>query len=287
LIWVAAESTRATDQPSRLRDVFVTFLSDFGLQDDFVGTCHGVIKRIAPEAQIIDITHGIPPQQILQGALVLANTIAYMPVGSHLAVVDPGVGGARRPLALRDREGRYFVGPDNGLLVPAADRAGIEAAHELANPDYALDSISRTFHGRDLFAPAAAHLAKGVAIDELGPPIAPDALVRLDLPEPEVRNGRVLGTVLYVDSFGNIALNVTREHVAEVGIVPGTQVEVDLGGERVYAIAARTFADARPGDIMLYEDSYRNMSIAISNGNAAEMLHARAGQSIRIDVGRL
>jgi S-adenosylmethionine hydrolase len=267
--------------------VFVTFLSDFGLQDDFVGTCHGVIKRIAPEAQIIDITHGIPPQQILQGALVLANTIAYMPVGSHLAVVDPGVGGARRPLALRDREGRYFVGPDNGLLVPAADRAGIEAAHELANPDYALDSISRTFHGRDLFAPAAAHLAKGVAIDELGPPIAPDALVRLDLPEPEVRNGRVLGTVLYVDSFGNIALNVTREHVAEVGIVPGTQVEVDLGGERVYAIAARTFADARPGDIMLYEDSYRNMSIAISNGNAAEMLHARAGQSIRIDVGRL
>jgi S-adenosyl-L-methionine hydrolase (adenosine-forming) len=267
--------------------VFVTFLSDFGLQDDFVGTCHGVIKRIAPEAQIIDITHGIPPQQILQGALVLANTVPYMPVGAHLAVVDPGVGGARRALALRDREGRFYVGPDNGLLVPAAERAGIDAAHELANPEYALESISRTFHGRDLFAPAAAHLSRGVAIEELGPPLAVDALVRLDLPQPEVRGDRIVGCVLYVDSFGNIALNVTREHVTQVGIVPGTQVEIDLGGERVYAVAARTFADARPGDIMLFEDSYRNMSIAISNGNAAEMLHARAGQQIRIDVGRL
>jgi S-adenosyl-L-methionine hydrolase (adenosine-forming) len=267
--------------------VFVTFLSDFGLQDDFVGTCHGVIKRIAPEAQIIDVTHGIPPQQVLQGALVLANTIVYMPVGVHLAVIDPGVGSARRALALRDEDGRSFVGPDNGLLLPAAERAGIAIAHELANPAYALPSISRTFHGRDLFAPAAAHLASGVALEELGPPIDPGALVRLDLPQPEVRPSRIAATVLYVDSFGNIALNITREHVEEIGIVPGTQVELDLGGERFYAVAARTFADARPGDIMLYEDSYQNMSVAISNGDAAEMLHARAGQSLRINVGRL
>ena len=267
--------------------MFVTFLSDFGLQDDFVGTCHGVIKRIAPEAQIIDVTHGIPPQQVLQGALVLASTLPYMPVGVHLAVVDPGVGSSRRPLALRDKEGRYFVGPDNGLLIPAADLAGIETAHEIANPEYALETISRTFHGRDLFSPAAAHLACGVPVDELGPPLALDALVRLDIPEPEIGGNRIAGTVLYVDSFGNVALNVTREHVAGVGIVPGTQVELELGGERFYAVAARTFADARAGDIMLYEDSYRNMSVAISNGNAAEMLHARAGQSIRINVGRI
>jgi S-adenosylmethionine hydrolase len=267
--------------------VFVTFLSDFGLQDDFVGTCHGVIKQIAPDAQIIDVTHGIPPQQVLQGALVLASTLPYMPVGVHLAVVDPGVGGSRRPLALRDRAGRHFVGPDNGLLVPAADLAGIEAAHEIANPEYALETISRTFHGRDLFSPAAAHLSRGVPVDELGPPLAPDALVRLDIPQPEVGADRIAGTILYVDAFGNVALTVTREHVAEVGIVPGTQVELELGGERFFAVAARTFADARAGDIMLYEDSYRNMSVAISNGNAAEMLHARAGQSIRINVGRL
>jgi hypothetical protein len=267
--------------------VFVTFLSDFGLQDDFVGTCHGVIKLIAPETEIIDITHGIPPQQVLQGALVLANTLAYMPVGVHLAVVDPGVGGRRRPLALRGKDGRFFVGPDNGLLIPAAERAGIDAAHELANPEYALDSISRTFHGRDLFSPAAAHLARGVAIDELGPPLAVDALVRLDLPQPELRPERIAATVLYVDAFGNIALNVTREHAVEAGIVPGTQVELELGGERYYAVAARTFADARPGDIMLYEDSYRNMSVAISGGSAGDMLHARPGQSLRINVGRI
>jgi S-adenosyl-L-methionine hydrolase (adenosine-forming) len=263
---------------------FVTFLSDFGLQDDFVGTCHGVIKRIAPDAEIIDITHGIPPQAVLQGALVLANTVGYMPVGVHLAVVDPGVGGSRRPLALRDAEDRFYVGPDNGLLLPAAEKVGIREAHELANPRYALESISRTFHGRDLFAPAAAHLATGVGIGELGPPIDPDALVHLDLPEPRFGEGAIDATMLYVDSFGNIALNLTRDDVDRVGIVPGSRLELELTGERYYAVAARTFADAPRGHVILYEDSYRNMSVAISGGSAASMLGARLGGAIRIHV---
>jgi len=262
--------------------VFVCFLTDFGLRDDFVGTCHGVIKRIAPEAEIIDVTHGVPPQAILQGALVLANTLPFMPVGVHLAVVDPGVGGPRRPLALRDADGRLFVGPDNGLLIPAAEKAGIEAAHELANPEYALPTISRTFHGRDLFAPAAAHLAAGVALDALGPPIAVEQLVRLDLPEPRFGDGVVGATALYVDSFGNIALNLTRQDVARVGVVAGTRVEVEHDGERYYALAARTFADVRAGDVVLYEDSYRNMSVAISGGNAAALLHAEPGSELQI-----
>ncbi len=262
--------------------MFITFLTDFGLQDDFVGTCHGVMKRIAPEAEIIDITHGIPPQAVLQGALVLANTIGYMPVGVHLAVVDPGVGGPRRPLALRDGAGRVYVGPDNGLLLPAARRAGIEAAHELANPAYALESISRTFHGRDLFAPAAAHLALGVPLQELGPPVDPDGLVTLDLPPPRIEERAAHATVLYVDSFGNIALNLTREDVEQIGIVSGTQVELELAGESYYAVAARTFADARPGDVILYQDSYANMSVAVSGGSAARLLHASPGLKIRI-----
>src|SRR5213592_5061375 len=144
---------------------FITFLTDFGLQDDFVGTCHGVMKRIAPQAEIIDITHGIEPQRVLQGALVLANTLAYMPEGVHLAVVDPGVGSSRRALALRDRESRLYVGPDNGLLLAAAERfGGVAEAHELANAEYSLQPVSRTFHGRDLFSPAADHLAAGVAL---------------------------------------------------------------------------------------------------------------------------
>ena len=264
--------------------MFITFLSDFGLKDDFVGTCHGVMKRIAPESQIIDITHGIPPTSILQGALVLANTIDFMPIGVHLAIVDPGVGGPRRPLALRDSEGRLYVGPDNGLLLPAAARQGIDQAHELANPEYALGSISRTFHGRDLFAPAAAHLATGVPLDELGPPVDPEGLIRLDVPEPVVRDGAIHATLLYVDSFGNIALNLDRDDVEALGISSGTRIELELSGERYYALMARTFADARPGDVILYEDSYKKMSLAISRGSAARMLHAEPGQVIRITI---
>jgi S-adenosylmethionine hydrolase len=267
---------------------FITFLTDFGLQDDFVGTCHGVLKTIAPDVQVIDITHGIPPRRVLQGALVLANTIPYMPKGVHLAVVDPGVGSSRRPLALEDAEGRLYVGPDNGLLVPAAEaRGGIVRAHELANPDYALPSVSRTFHGRDLFAPAAAHLALGVAIEKLGPPLHVDALARLDLPEPELGSTRIRATVLYVDRFGNVQLNLRRDHLEQAAIEPGRQVELELAGERYYAVAARTFGDARRGDIILYEDSYRSVAIAINGGNAGEMLHVSAGQELRIHLDTL
>jgi S-adenosylmethionine hydrolase len=262
----------------------ICFLSDFGLQDDFVGTCHGVIAKIAPDARVIDVTHGIPATAVMQGAYVLASTLPYMPIGVHLAVVDPGVGGARRPLVLSDADGRLFVGPDNGLLLPAVERAGIADVRELANPDYALESISRTFHGRDLFAPAAAHLANGVPLSELGPPLAPDALVRLDLPRPSFSTDRIDATMLYVDSFGNIALNLTREDVERAGVVPGSRIELDLAGERYFAVMARTFADARPGDVILYEDSYRNMSVAINRGSAAAMLHAKPGQPLGIRI---
>jgi S-adenosylmethionine hydrolase len=267
---------------------FITFLTDFGLRDDFVGTCHGVMKRIAPDVQVIDITHGIPPQAVLQGALTLANTLPFMPEGVHLAVVDPGVGGARRALALRDVQGRIHVGPDNGLLLPAAEKfGGIAEAHELTNPEYALESVSRTFHGRDLFSPAAAHLSLGVPLAELGPPLAVDALARLDIPRPEVGLSRIRCTVLSIDSFGNVQLNLDRSHLEEVGVVPGTRVELQVASERYYAVAARTFADARPGDIILYEDAYRNVSIAITDGRAAAMLGIKEGQDLRINLNVL
>jgi hypothetical protein len=265
--------------------MFITFLTDFGLEDDFVGTCHGVMKRIAPDVQIIDITHGVKPGRILQGALALANALAYMPAGVHLAIVDPGVGSSRRPLALRDGEGRMYVGPDNGLLLPAADRfGGVAEAHELANPEYALDSVSRTFHGRDLFSPAAAHLAAGVAPAELGPPVDPEALVRLELPVPEIGQTKIRATVLAVDRFGNIALNLARDHLDKVGIVPGMRVELAARGYRYYAVAARTFADATPGELLLYEDSYRNVAIAVSRGNAASLLGVDDGSEIVLTV---
>jgi S-adenosylmethionine hydrolase len=265
--------------------VFITFLSDFGLVDDFVGTCHAVIKRIAPEAQIIDLTHGIRPQAVLQGALVLANTLPYAPQGVHLAIVDPGVGSGRRALALESGDGRRFVGPDNGLLLPAAESfGGIVAAHALTNPDYALTPVSATFHGRDVFSPAAAHLARGLDLAELGPPIDPEALVRLDVPTPELSNSTIRGTCLDVDRYGNIQLNLRRAHLEEAGIVPGRRVRLVVGGRPQQAVAARTFADAEPGELILYEDSYRNVSLAVSRGNAAETLGAAAGTAIEIEV---
>jgi S-adenosylmethionine hydrolase len=211
--------------------------------------------------------------------------LPFMPEGVHLAVVDPGVGGSRRALALRDGQGRIHVGPDNGLLIPAAEKlGGIAEVHELANPEYALESVSRTFHGRDLFSPAAAHLALGVPLAELGPPLDPDALARLDLPEPQVGSSRIHCTVLSIDRFGNMQLNLERSHLDEAGVVPGTRVELQVGPERYYAVAARTFADARRGDIILYEDAYRNLSIAISGGNAAAMFGIREGQDLRIHL---
>ncbi len=248
-----------------------------------MGACRGVIKRIAPAAEVIDITHGIPPQHVLQGALVLANTLPYMPEGVHLAVVDPGVGGPRKPVALSDRGGRRYVGPDNGLLVVAAERlGGIEAAVELANEEYMLRPVSATFHGRDIFAPAAAHLARGVPLADLGPALAADELHRLEVPKPDVGSRRVRATVLFVDRFGNIQLNLTSADLERVGIVPGTTVEVEAGFERYYAIAARTFAEVRRGDIVLYEDAYRNIALAINQGSAADMFTARVGEEFRL-----
>ncbi len=265
--------------------MIITFLTDFGLQDDFVGTCHGVIKRIAPGADIVDITHGIEPTQVLQGALVLASTLPYMPEGVHLAVVDPGVGTERKAVALRGGDGRLYVGPDNGLLVRAADRlGGIEGAWELENPAYRLEPVSRTFHGRDIFAPAAAYLAGGLDPAELGPPLEPGALVRLELPAPVTGGGFISAHVVIVDRFGNVQLNLTRDDLSRVGIESGTQVEIEVGLQRFYACAASTFADVRVGDIVLYEDAYGNIAVAINVGNAAEMLAARPGDTVGITV---
>ncbi len=260
----------------------ITFLTDFGLQDDFVGTCHGVIAGIAPDARVIDVTHGIPPQSVLQGALVLRQTTRYLPVGVHLAVVDPGVGGDRRAVAVETADGRAFVGPDNGLLMLAADDLGVVAAHELQNERYRLPDVSRTFHARDVFAPAAAHLAAGVPIGELGPAVDADALVRVGVPDPEVGRSQISALVLSVDRFGNVATNARRAHIDALGLSDGDRVEVRIALDRYYAFVASTFADAVPGELILYEDSYGLVTLAISSGDAARLTGAAGGDELRI-----
>jgi hypothetical protein len=208
-----------------------------------------------------------------------------MPAGVHLAVVDPGVGSGRRPLALRDGQGRLHVGPDNGLLLPAADVfGGVAQAHELANADYSLQPVSRTFHGRDLFAPAAAHLAAGVALEELGPQVDPEALVRIEIPQAEVGQNRIRATALVVDRFGNVALNLRREQLGDAELGAGTRVELISRGERFYAVSARTFADAPRGALILYEDSYGSLALAVSRGSAAQLLRLEEGGEIVLDL---
>ena len=263
----------------------IVFLTDYGRSDAFVGICHGIMARIAPDSRVIDITHSVPRQDVLRGAIELARAVPYMPEDAvYVAVVDPGVGSDRRAVATVAGSS-LLVGPDNGVLSLAWEAlGGVGSAVEIENPAVLLMPVSRTFHGRDVFAPAAAHLALGVEPAELGPPLALDALARLDIPMPKVREGSVDASVLYIDRFGNMQLNMTRDDLDRVGLVPGTRFELELAGERYYATAARTYADARPGEIVLYEDSYRNIAIAINRGSAAEMFSAQPGQHVLLHL---
>jgi S-adenosyl-L-methionine hydrolase (adenosine-forming) len=262
---------------------FVTFLSDFGLSDDFVGVCHGVINRICPQAHVIHITHGIRPQAIGQGARVLAGAVRYLPVGVHLAVVDPGVGSERRAIALRSEDGRLFVGPDNGLLVPAADVCGgVAEAVLIERPAYMLPTVSRTFHGRDVFAPAAAHLAAGVELGDLGPALEIAALVRREAIEHTLIGSALEATVQYVDRFGNLQLAISVEELGGL-FSPGAIAEIGTDDDRYYVLCAETFADVGAGEFVMFEDSSGLLAIAINRGNAAELTAAEVGDRLSIE----
>ena len=263
---------------------FLSFLSDYGLQDDFVGVCHGVIATICPQARVIDLSHGIPPHDVAAGALVLEAAIAFLPVGVHLAVVDPGVGSDRRAVALRCADGRHLVGPDNGLLTPAAGAAGgAVAAVDIGDSPLALRPVSATFHGRDLFAPVAAHLAGGAALDQAGTAIDPESLASIRSAAARLQDGALLADVRYVDGFGNLQLNATAPELAPTGARPGGALTVHLpdgtGHEAVYG---RTFADAEPGELVLYEDAQRRLSLAINRDNAADRLGLEVQARLRI-----
>jgi S-adenosyl-L-methionine hydrolase (adenosine-forming) len=263
---------------------FVTFLSDFGTSDDFAGICHGVINLICPEARVIHLTHGIQPQAIGQGARVLAGAIPYLPAGVHLAVVDPGVGSERRAIALRAADDRYFVGPDNGLLIPAADACGgVAEAVAIENPQIMLQPVSRTFHGRDVFSPAAARLAAGMPLSELGPALDPGELVRRSVPDHRIEGSVLHAPVQYVDRFGNIQLAVSAGELDGLFRI-GEMAEIDTGDDRYYARCSVTFADVGAGEFVLYEDSAGLLSFALNQGNAAELTATEVGDEIAVDL---
>jgi S-adenosyl-L-methionine hydrolase (adenosine-forming) len=246
----------------------ITFLSDYGRDDDFVGVCHGVIARIVPEARVIDITHGIERHDVRTGALVLRRGLPYFPAGVHLAVVDPGVGGTRGAVAVRTaEEDRVLVGPDNGLLAPAVERFGgaVEVV-DIAGSPLRLEPTSATFHGRDLFAPVAAHLAAGAALAEAGEPIGARALTPLHMPVAQRdENGGFVAHAVAFDRFGNVMLDVEHEALPGSGLELGHRVSVN--DELTHYVT--TFADVPPGELLLYEDAYRSLALAVNRGSAA------------------
>ena len=253
--------------------MIVTLLTDYGRGDDFVGVCHGVIRSIHPDAQIVDITHGIRRYSVRHGALVLRNTLPYMPVGVHVAVVDPQVGTERRALALGTGDGRILVGPDNGVLSLAWERCGgIDLAVDITRSPHRLEPVSATFHGRDLFAPVAAHLAQGAALADAGDPLDPRTLAVAEVPRPRREDDALVAHVLVVDRFGNVALNLEHGDIADTGIRLGGTVEIEASGERYLAKCTQTFADVKPGELIVYEDAYRTLAVAINRGDAAGTL---------------
>jgi len=258
----------------------VTLLSDFGTRDTYAGVVEGAILRVAPDARVLHLTHGVAPGDIAAGARALADAVPHLPVGIHVAVIDPGVGTDRRALVLQSADGRLFVGPDNGLLVAAAERSGgIAAAHALVVPPDA----SPTFHGRDAFAPAAGRLALGNAPGTLGDSVDPAALVRLTLPGPAVEFGSLRAPCVHVDRFGNCALAAAASDLEGAGLVPGTAVAVSVRGlRRGAAERGRTFADVPPGALVVLVDSAGAAALCINGGDAASELRLAIGDDVEL-----
>ncbi len=260
----------------------VCFLSDFGLADDFVGTCKGVMLGVAPGLTIVDLTHDVPGFAVKAGAEILEHATRYMPTDSvYLAIVDPGVGTKRQALALRTDRDALLVGPDNGLLVRAAESlGGIAETVVLDNPGYHVHPVSNTFHGRDVFAPAAAHLAAGTALAQLGKSVAPASLVRLEGSEDYGNSGETLEAgIISIDRFGNARLSLAYE---DLGLKYGDWLRIDAGDGQMSVRYVETFGSSKAGELMLVPDSHWRLSLSINRGNASQALALKLGDRVRL-----
>ncbi|HEX2355345.1 MAG TPA: SAM-dependent chlorinase/fluorinase [Micromonosporaceae bacterium] len=254
---------------------WISLTTDYGLSDGFVAACHGAIARLAPSVRVIDVTHLVAPGDVPRAAAVLAQAVPHLPPAVHVAVVDPGVGTARRGIVV-ETPGGVLVGPDNGLLPWAADAlGGVDRVVELANPDWYAPDVSRTFHGRDVFAPVAARIASGADPAEAGRPADPDALVRLPEPVLVLGDGWLEAEVLTIDRFGNVQLAAPGELLERLG------ARVTVGGVR--AVRGNTFADAPPGGLVMYVDSAERIAVAVNGGRAAVVLAVAPGDVLRVD----
>jgi S-adenosyl-L-methionine hydrolase (adenosine-forming) len=266
----------------------ITFLSDYGLLDEFVGVCHGVMARRCPNARIIDLTHSIPRHDVRSGAIVLRSALPFLPAGVHLSVVDPGVSAvgrhARRCVAIRTAENdNVLVGPDNGLLMPAAERlGGVTQAVDIGESPERLLPVSRTFHGRDIFAPVAAALAAGEPLEAVGDPLPVSELRRIGLPSAHTSDGVLTVHVLRSDTFGNLILDAAHEQLTSLGVLPGDTLTITHAGAVRTARYAATFAEVTPGELLIYEDATRTVALAVNRGSAAALLGAGADDELTV-----
>ncbi len=261
---------------------WISLCTDYGYADGFVATCHGVIARIAPQARVLDVTHAITPGDVRRGSVMLVDTLPWLPPAVHVAVVDPGVGTARRGLALVSGNA-MLIGPDNGLLIPAAEAlGGVVAAYELVTPAYRLPVVSATFHGRDVFAPAAAHLAHGVPPDALGPAVDPTSLVTLPAPVCQMDDDRIRVEVLTVDHFGNVALAAGAAELAGIGLRAGASATLRWSARAQQVLVGTTFADVAQGDLILLIDSAGHLAVARRAGSAAHYTGLQPGAVVEL-----
>lgn len=261
----------------------ISFLSDFGHADEFVGVVHGVLAKLAPDSRVIDVGHGTPPGDIKSAALSLTRAIQYLPEGVALVVVDPGVGSERKALALETEWG-FFVGPDNGVLSPAvAMIGGARLIVSIDNPEARIPSPGETFHGRDVFAPAAALLASGEAsIQDLGAEVGPDAVQPLLLPLPEIDGRLITGEAWWVDRFGNVQTNIGPDELAAIGLAPGAILTVKVGASLHSIPWVGAYSDVEPGDALVHVDSAGLIAIAVREGAADEELNLTAGVAVTL-----
>jgi S-adenosyl-L-methionine hydrolase (adenosine-forming) len=263
----------------------IALLTDFGYRDHYAGAMKGVLASIAPDAALLDVTHGVPPQSIAAGAIVLRESWRFFPRRTvFLVVVDPGVGTSRLPIAVETRAGARFVGPDNGVLSLAVHDAGLSRAVRLESNRHRLASLSSTFHGRDIFAPAAAFLSRGTPLGSLGSTLV--RIKRLHLPRPDGTAGAIRGEVLYVDAFGNLITNISRNDVARLhSSFPGKQVSVRIRGGAPMKIA-NTYGDARSGAILATFGSFELLEIAVRDASAATRLGCGVGATVVARMAR-
>jgi S-adenosylmethionine hydrolase len=265
----------------------IVFLSDFGYRNEWVGVCHAVIDRIAPGSPVIDLSHGVPPLDVRGGALLLADCLPFLHEDAiALAVVEPSVG-RDRDVALRTGSGRLLVGPDNGILHPAWKAlGGVAEAVSITSERYTLRPIAPSFHARDVLAPAAAHLALGVAIGDLGEPVEPDTLATLALPEPSVERGRIECEVLDLNRFGNVQLNVRESHLVDAGLERSERVSVKAISGAVTAARVSTYADVEADGWGLMVDARGWVTVIRANpGNAAAGLGVGSGDLVWLSDG--